>query len=163
MLPLLIRSWSGVFLEPCDVPQKTKRVQQGDGKVGVALRVSRHFHMSFRRKPIPGSSFPPNPLSAPFFVKLIYCCLWASLKCLISVWILAMKLSSVFASAGAAEDLFKLGPSHCCNHAAGRSGWASSLAYIWTPKHCVTHHKTSASLWRGCGVVLSDESKMPRQ
>lgn len=64
------------------------------------------------------------------FVKLISCCLWASLKCLIPAWVLAMKLSSAFTSAGLADELPKLGPSHCCDHAAGRTRWPPFLADI---------------------------------
>lgn len=88
--------------------------------------------------------FCPN-LSTPVFIKLIYCCLWASLESLTSVWILAMKLSSVFVSAEAADELLKLDPLHCCDHAAGATGWASP-AYVWPPKHCVTYQKPSRML-----------------
>lgn len=147
-------SWSCVM---CHKGQHECK-QQG-GKVG-ALRVSPHFHMPFMRRPIPGSSFPPKPQSAPFLVKFVYCCLWVFLKGLISVWILAMKLSSVSASAGAADELLKVAPLHLCDHAAGRTRWASSPSYFWAPKHCVTHHKISVSLWQGCGNVLSGESRM---
>lgn len=65
------------------------------------------------------------------FIKSFYCCLWAFLKGLISVWISAMKLNPVFSSAGAADELLNLGPSHRCGHAAGRNGWASLAAYTF--------------------------------
>jgi len=39
-----------------------------------------------------------------------------------------MKLSSAFASAGATDEMLKLGSSHRCDHAAGKMGWASSPA-----------------------------------
>lgn len=67
MLHLLARS---VFLELRDVPRRAHTpAQQQGGKVGVALIESPHFHMAFRKRPVPRLSFPPKYLSAPFFCK----------------------------------------------------------------------------------------------
>lgn len=151
--------WPGKVSSWSCVPWRAPPTQQQGGKVKVALRVSPHFHVPFQKRAVPSLSSPPKYLRA-VFVKLISCCLWASLKCPISAWVLPMKLSSAFASARAADELPKLGPSHCCDPTAGRTRWPPSSADFWAPTHGVTHHKMSASLWQGCGDVLSDESRM---